>query len=76
MADLRRAPPLYAELPLPAILRPKSTHGELNRALLTLPDPLPTQIRSRRHAAAAALGAARARRRLPLLQPARRYRAP
>jgi len=40
----RRAPPLFVELPLRGLLRPKSTHGELNRGLLLLPDLFPTRI--------------------------------
>jgi hypothetical protein len=85
----RRRPPspfpssfaIAVELPLPAIFRPKSTHGELNRGPLLLPDPILAGIRHHRPRSAAAPPwnappATCSRRRLPLLQPVRCLRAP
>ena len=81
MADLRRAPPLYAELPLPAILRFKSNRGELLYDLLSLPDPISAGIRHHRLRSAAApprnaQPAARTRRRTSLGAAPRRCREP
>ena len=72
---------LSVELPPTAVLRPKSSLGELPRTTLDLPDLFPAQIRRRRRRFAFvppwALGAPpRARRRPPCASPAGRGRAP
>ena len=65
----------------PVHLRPNRAPGELHRALLSLPDPFPAGIRHHRLRSAAAPPWLRrrppcARRRLPLLQTARRCSVP